>query len=597
MPETPPFVRVLVTPSSISNAVPASRAQVVATAEYQRWKAGEPARQAAVDAAMEAAREQEKHNRNFHAPQLPVSGSHTIGQLQAMYGYEKGAQMYEAEHAYYREHPSSGYLSQVAAYNVSSNRVVNASGGSSTVWQGEARLQRWQNPYAEDSAAGIAWEVGRLGETINRYLANTATSEGYSGPMNVSWYSGRTSDFVSDITRFAQNQFSAATATFSLANRYLSDRQVVSPQARQAADVLQEQGRGLLTAAFDTILGGFRQTGRAATTNVLTPSFVEENYYAAGGRAQDVGLSAKFLGKDLTPAFSPIPGSVTERFAFDEYGKVLRGGPFEPATSAEGIPYNSKMGSGSYKYVGEYQYGTGERVSRYVEENVGSYVDFGQGGMAFRKDVVIRGGAGPGGFYETYGQKTVARSATPIYSAQQSAVLLQTATMGPSASNLFGYAASPEAAMATGRAGAYANRPAVAEARADNIWGQALKGMGILGGTTFERAVVDFSLFPERALGAAAGTVSAANAMFAKVPVLAEMNLAGRDVSLGMEASGIASRMQERMTQYEKEGIISEVGGERVFAGTQDQYADLQSMERQLASIQGQQEAIHKQLV
>jgi hypothetical protein len=107
-------------------------------------------------------------------------------------------------------------------------------------------------------------------------------------------------------------------------------------------------------------------------------------------------LTATFLGKSANPKYSPQSGSATERFAFDEYGKVLRGGKFEPAYNKTGIPVNSKMGNGDYTYVGEFKYDTGQTVSRYYERNVRSYVDFSEAGAAGPKEIGIRSGGSPG---------------------------------------------------------------------------------------------------------------------------------------------------------------------------------------------------------
>jgi hypothetical protein len=104
-----------------------------------------------------------------------------------------------------------------------------------------------------------------------------------------------------------------------------------------------------------------------------------------------------FIGKGGLPLYSPVPGSATERFAFDEYGKVLGyGGKFEPALSSQGIPHNTKMGNGEYVYVGEYQKPDGEIVSRYINYDVGSYVDFNVEGVYTAKRVGIEGGGSPG---------------------------------------------------------------------------------------------------------------------------------------------------------------------------------------------------------
>lgn len=137
---------------------------------------------------------------------------------------------------------------------------------------------------------------------------------------------------------------------------------------------------------------------RLATTRNIAN--MRGNLYGTDATAL-TAMNATFVGKSTVPKFAPVEGSVTQRFAFDEYGKVLKGGAFEPAFNSTNIPYNTKMGSGDYVYIGEYKYGTGEVVSRYYERNVGSYVDFSEAGAMGRHEVIVRSGGSPGSYGET----------------------------------------------------------------------------------------------------------------------------------------------------------------------------------------------------
>lgn len=553
----PPFI---ITPSYMHGQIQQSQVRIAAIAAAQRAARDAPIAAARQAAAMDAAREAAKRARAFSEPRNDV-----------------------------REAPPEA----LAAYAASRNRVVGASGG--TMWQGRPATNIKSHYGGTYSAEEIAVEMlSQGGGRINKYLDATrqeAAKHGgsYSPGLTISEFSGRTSDYAADLARFAVNRFALATGTFQQAQNFMAGREGATSSVGTSVpkeDFLssflsgaREVAQGAAAQVNETIFGGFRTAGQSATRQVTSPVFVDTKYSATGGRDKDVGLSAKFLGRGVSPTFGPEPGSVTERFAFDEYGKVLRpGSAFAPATSNEGIPYNPKMGAGEYEYAGEYQYSTGEKVSRYVEKNVGSYVDFGQGGMAFRKEVEIRGGAGPGGYYETYGYKgtpatTAARSATRSYTEQQSAVMLQTETMGRGI-NLFDYAKSEQARAAALVVGGYAATRKIGAGTAtvaEDMWGGAMK--------------------------AGAEAVNSVNAMFAKVPVLAELNLSGREVGLGLEISGLQSQMEKTTKQYEESGVIRGTGEDRAFAGTQEQYADLLAIQNRVEVLQAQREGIQKQLV
>lgn len=73
---------------------------------------------------------------------------------------------------YYREHPSARYLAITGAYEYQQRNVVGPSG----VMSQQAPSAR--NPYPEDSAAGIAWLVGRQqGATVTESLKEKAIAE------------------------------------------------------------------------------------------------------------------------------------------------------------------------------------------------------------------------------------------------------------------------------------------------------------------------------------------------------------------------------------------------------------------------------------
>jgi len=367
----------------------------------------------------------------------------------------------------------------------------------------------------EDSAAGIAQQLALSGGRIGSSTAAIARSQGYTGKLNVSQYSGRdTVPIRGTRTEFTQREkefvdiamrgLADATRMFPKVQEYAKSLELPAPFksttqmpggfGASEPDIFSTVGGTIWGAgsAFgsgvrsvtDKFFGGFREMGAGVSQRALTPSYATEEvkYLAEGGRSADVGLSAQFVGKGAIPQYSPTPGSVTERFAFDEYGKVLRAGePFEPAYGREGIPYNSKMGAGEYIYAGEYQYKTGERVSRYVEKNVGSYADFGQGGMAFRKEVVVRGGAGPGGYYATTSRPSSAQVTESTYTDQQSAVMRQVAAMGVRpASPTFNFGAAMNVAKYVNRGG----ESAVSSIERGDIFGNISKGFDNIFGMT-----------------------------------------------------------------------------------------------------------------
>lgn len=185
---------------------------------------------------------------------------------------------------------------------------------------------------------------------------------------------------------------------------YGNQPQYVQPQA-QSQDYLAQASSWLSGAAM--VVGSILSGKGIPTTSPISPtpsSTTIPNFgvHYAEPKYEGTPTDAEFVGRGVSPLYSPIPGSATQRFAFDEYGMVLgAGGKFAPAYSNVGVAYNPKMGAGEYEYFGEYKYASGEIVSRFYEKNVGSFVDFSQMGVMGAKMVGVRSGGGPGAFYET----------------------------------------------------------------------------------------------------------------------------------------------------------------------------------------------------
>jgi hypothetical protein len=120
--------------------------------------------------------EQQKHNVFFHPD--TVDPSTLSPELRSTYARE----LLQNEHEYYRQNPSPYFLAIIGEYAAQQNRVV---GGGGVMFQGAPSGAGTKNPYREDSAAGIAWDLERTGSAVNPSLGQTAISEGYKGSMIV----------------------------------------------------------------------------------------------------------------------------------------------------------------------------------------------------------------------------------------------------------------------------------------------------------------------------------------------------------------------------------------------------------------------------
>lgn len=177
-----------------------------------------------------------------------------------------------------------------------------------------------------------------------------------------------------------------------------------APMVRDLLNVrgLQTMDPGILSGSINTRINNWQTASNLAgfLTSREERKTYEDWYWGSGPANARTAMDAVFIGRGDGALYAPPPGSVTERFGFDEYGKVLRGGPFSPATRGDS-PFNPKMGSGDYRYVGEYRYNTGETVSRFYESSVGSFVDFTKFGVMSEPFVGVRSGGSPGAFRDT----------------------------------------------------------------------------------------------------------------------------------------------------------------------------------------------------
>lgn len=220
------------------------------------------------------------------------------------------------------------------------------------------------------------------------------------------WASGRADmigkRFEADtLTKYQEQALAKVAGTGTpTVERYLAVRGLETMNTGILASKIESGSRGI--GLHDTEIS---RRVASLLSNPIARQPYEKYYWGTSkeGATARTAMGATFVGRGEKPLHQMIPGSVNERFGFDEYGKVLKPGQrFEPAYSNVGVPYNPKMGHGDYVYVGEYHYAeTGETVSRYYEKNVGSFIDVNKMGVMGPSLTAVRSGGGPGSYYFT----------------------------------------------------------------------------------------------------------------------------------------------------------------------------------------------------
>jgi hypothetical protein len=118
--------------------------------------------------ATDAQREQVRYN-IFNNP-AAVNPSSVPEDMKGIYG----AQLQQSVHEYYMKNPSPEFLALTGQYEA--NRYGSVGSGTRYSYNyGSSK-----NPFDPNSAAGIAWDVNRLGGTVGKTLGGTAYSEGYN---------------------------------------------------------------------------------------------------------------------------------------------------------------------------------------------------------------------------------------------------------------------------------------------------------------------------------------------------------------------------------------------------------------------------------
>jgi len=537
-------------------------------------------------AAADAAREQAKHNAAFNGG-LPAPASDlanmSLGEIRGRYGDAAAERTQE----YFAAHPSQRAEQITAQY--SQQRFANV-GSSGTLYQNPEGRYVYFSGATEN--VGSAFKANILTEYQQQALRNIVNGgEGTIGAIR-GIETASPSLIKSEYDKLVPNiQGRVSSAVSPAINNgvgfFEGLGKALGGGLKYAEDVIYEN-------TFGKIVDYGRDTYRTTLYGDATPLPFSQ---APSKYSADVGLSAQYVGKGSSPLYSPEGGSATERFAFDEYGKVLRPGQsFSPASSAEGVPYNSKMGNGQYEYLGEYKYNNGEIVSRYVEKNVGSFVDFGQGGMAYHKEVEIRGGGSPSAVGYTNVPEGASLTAAKSYqNDQQSAVARQ---LGVLSGNVGTKKSSVESVLAS--LGLVS--PAQPATKEKSIFENAGSALDIWSSNVGKNAVAGGNQFFGETLPSGAKAVNNAANLAAFVPVmgpvasfamketasgmtmLGDINKAGRIVGLDTSAKEQAAVVEKQYAAYENAGIIKD----GKFTGTQEQYADLVANTNRVGVLQSQ---------
>jgi hypothetical protein len=90
--------------------------------------------------------------------------------------------------------------------------------------------------------------------------------------------------------------------------------------------------------------------------------------------------------------------------------------------------------------------------------------------------------------------------------------------------------------------------------------------------------------------------VNAGNRFFGSIPILGDINKAGRIFGLEGEIKSKSEDYQNQYSAYEKAGVISQGPNGPVFLGSQGQYTDLVSKQNEIGVLQGQENTYKGQL-
>lgn len=123
-------------------------------------------------------REQQKHEMAFHPQEyyganIASFENVPLSQIAARYGSDFA----DIVQGYFTTHPTAKFQAITGAYELQQRNVIGSEG---VMYQAPATPK---NPYDPNTAAGIAWLVGRQGGVVSESLAGKALAEGYQGDI------------------------------------------------------------------------------------------------------------------------------------------------------------------------------------------------------------------------------------------------------------------------------------------------------------------------------------------------------------------------------------------------------------------------------
>lgn len=229
-----------------------------------------------------------------------------------------------------------------------------------------------------------------------QHTANVSTSGVMAGGRYVS---GVSREAVG--TEFSTTEQDIAARQEAMSKQPVEIRNIVSLNVRNNTPALPSN-TGPLSGLLSGFLGGFSNALNNYIDNTWAAQDMElaQQHGHLYGTDADAGtaINAVFVGRSDTPKDLAF-GTPEYRFSRDEFGNYGLPPGEHPDKNVVGM--NPKVGVGDYRYVGEYQYNTGEVVSRYYEVNVGSFIDISEAGAMARHRDIVRSGGGPGSYYET----------------------------------------------------------------------------------------------------------------------------------------------------------------------------------------------------